>query len=738
MLGERAGAGAARARVSRARAAAPSFPRPPAADSPSPNRQKAATTTKPCLTYSWRDGLSGSTLRLSAGSPAAADPRDQRAEEQAPDALAPELGEHADRELRDRLGEEAVAGRRRGEVPGPRGADRFVTAIERDHRGVAGPAPTLDIGGLVRIVEERLERRALVATVVAPVHRLVEHLEQEHGIGARAQAKHAAQPRVLAMMRRAVFTLRSRRLAVVAVACCVLLAACGGGGGGDGEGSGGASTGNGRHDSTTVAPTRAGQAIEWSDCGDIECRDARGAGGSRRSRRARRSISPSAAVARRVTGSGRCSSIRAGPGARGDPAGAGRGVVLLQRAPRSLRHRRVGPARRRRQHRDRLRRTSSTTSSTPTSRRMTQRRSPRTSPPRTQARERRARNAARRCSRTCRPARPSTTWTRSAPRSARRSSPTSASRTARISARCTPTRIRPTCGRSSSTARSIRRSASRTSRATRRSGFDSALERVPRQLRRATECGFGGSDPHRAYDRLIAQIDAEPLPGEVGGEQRTLGPGEADLGVGERALRREPRAGSILTGALERAATRRRLDVARSSRTPTPDASRAVRYDNSQAAFFGIGCLDAPAPTIDQLPAGRAAGRAGRAGVRRVDHVAVVAVLVVAGAARRVSPRRCTGPGAPPIVVLGTSNDPATPLKWAQALARPARVRAPGRVPRARATPRTAAATQCIDDAVDDYLDHADGPAGRRCAGMTGVRSRSRPSMRIALPRTIL
>ena len=73
------------------------------------------------------------------------------------------------------------------------------------------------------------------------------------------------------MMRRAVFTLRSHRIAVAAVACCVLLAACGGGGGGDGEGSGGASTSTGRHDGTTVAPTRAGQALEWSACGDIEC-----------------------------------------------------------------------------------------------------------------------------------------------------------------------------------------------------------------------------------------------------------------------------------------------------------------------------------------------------------------------------------------------------------------------------------------------------------------------------------
>ena len=247
-----------------------SAPAPPA-DSPESDSPVGGTTTKPCLTYSWRDGLSGSTLRLSAGSPAALTRAISEPRRRLPTPWRPELGEHADRELRDRLGEEAVAGCCRGEVPGPRGADRFVAAVERDHRGVAGAAPTLDIGRVVRIVEQRLERRALVTTVVAPVHRLVEHLEQEHGIGARAQSKHARQPRVLVMMRRAVFTLRSHRIAVAAVACCVLLAACGGGSSGDGEGSGGASTSNGRHDSTTVAPTRAGRALEWSDCGDIEC-----------------------------------------------------------------------------------------------------------------------------------------------------------------------------------------------------------------------------------------------------------------------------------------------------------------------------------------------------------------------------------------------------------------------------------------------------------------------------------
>ena len=263
-------------------------------------------------------------------------------------------------------------------------------------------------------------------------------------------------------------------------------------------------------------------------------------------------------------------------------------------------------------------------------------------------------------------ARLSTTWTRSAPRSARRSSRTSASRTAPISARSTPIAI-PTHVRALVLDGALDPSLGFEDVTRDQAvGFDSALNAFLDNCAR-TDCGFGGSDPHRAYDRLIAQIDAEPLPGEVGGEHRTLGPGEADLGVAS-ALYAGTQGWSILADALKRAArgdgttllaALRRVHRTQARRHVRQLAGRVLRHR-----------LPRRAGTDDRTAAGgRAADRAGRAGVRRVDHVAVGAVLGVARARRRVSPRRCTRTGAPPIVVLGTSNDPATPLKWAQALA---------------------------------------------------------------------
>ena len=86
-------------------------------------------------------------------------------------------------------------------------------------------------------------------------------------------------------------------------------------------------------------------------------------------------------------------------------------------------------------------------------------------------------------------------------------------------------------------------------------GFDSALKAFLDDCAR-NGCRFGGDDPHGAFTRLMAQIEAEPLPGEVDGESRTLGPGEADIGVAE-ALYGGVQAWPDLARALNDAARRR-------------------------------------------------------------------------------------------------------------------------------------------------------------------------------------
>ena len=57
-----------------------------------------------------------------------------------------------------------------------------------------------------------------------------------------------------------------------------------------------------------------------------------------------------------------------------------------------------------------------------------------------------------------------------------------------------------------------------------------------------------------------------------------------------------------------------------------------------------------------------------RATLRRVDRLQRPGLRVLAGP-RRAAAREGHGPGAPPIVVVGTTGDPATPYAWAKALA---------------------------------------------------------------------
>ena len=163
-------------------------------------------------------------------------------------------------------------------------------------------------------------------------------------------------------------------------------------------------------------------------------------------------------------------------------------------------------------------------------------------------------------------------------------------------------------------------------------GFDSALRAFLDDCAR-DDCGFGGSDPQRAYDRLIAQIDAETVPGEIDGETRELGPGEADLGVAS-ALYAGTDGWDILADAL-------RDDRARRRDNPPPPQRHLHRPPDGRGLRQLAACvlrhrMHRRARAVGRRAARRRrTNRTGCARVRCVDHVAVVAVLGVAGSAGR-------------------------------------------------------------------------------------------------------
>jgi pimeloyl-ACP methyl ester carboxylesterase len=227
-------------------------------------------------------------------------------------------------------------------------------------------------------------------------------------------------------------------------------------------------------------------------------------------------------------------------------------------------------------------------------------------------------------------------------------------------------------------------------------------------------CGFAsGGDPFAAFDDLNGQIDAEPIPATVGGEQRTLGPGEFDIGVAS-ALYGGHDAWTALGHALAQAAQGRGDELLAFSDDYTQRRPHG-EYSNETAALYAVSCLDAPSPrslaTVQALA---------RRVARAAPHLGPATVWLGLPCTYWPVPARGAvgpvhAPHAPPILVLGTTEDPATPYAWAQSLT--AQLQS-AHLLTATGESHTSygRGDDCVDGAVDRYLLKLDVPAGgTRC-----------------------
>lgn len=196
-------------------------------------------------------------------------------------------------------------------------------------------------------------------------------------------------------------------------------------------------------------------------------------------------------------------------------------------------------------------------------------------------------------------------------------------------------------------------------------GFDRALDAFVADCEARASCAWrpSGGASKAAFLALSARIDARPVPA---GDRR-VGPSEFLLGVAAflytqetwaplaRGLAQiEAGAGSIVLRGFDALAGRR------------PDGS----YSNDQEANAAVNCADRPAPR-DPAAYARAAAEAARTAPAFGPAIAwsgLVCALWPVPVTGKAQP--ATAPGTPPILVVGTTNDPATPFVWAQALAR--------------------------------------------------------------------
>ena len=194
-------------------------------------------------------------------------------------------------------------------------------------------------------------------------------------------------------------------------------------------------------------------------------------------------------------------------------------------------------------------------------------------------------------------------------------------------------------------------------------GFENDLQRFLDGCAQDRACPFyNGGDPGAAYDQLAAQVDASPIPG---GDGRTLGPGEFDYGVAQALY--SGQAGDTELAQALRAAQRGDGGPMLALTDQYTDRQPDGTYSSELPGYWAISCLDGPdggGPDAYEAAEAQARAAAPRTGVSNLNDTLVCAYWPVPPVTR--APVKVDG--TPPILVIGTTGDPATPLAWAQAL----------------------------------------------------------------------
>ena len=241
-------------------------------------------------------------------------------------------------------------------------------------------------------------------------------------------------------------------------------------------------------------------------------------------------------------------------------------------------------------------------------------------------------------------------------------------------------------------------------------GFEHSLDLFFEHCAATRSCAFHGGDaPAAAYDRLRARVDDDPIDTADG---RGLNGTLFDIGVAQLLYEGED-SWSTLADALAAAEDGDGSDLIAYADLYTGRDDDG-RYDDVQGSFIAIGCADGPpmgdVAAVRAIEA-RAATVAPRLGRSIVNNSLACAFWPV----QAPPPAPLAAPESAPILVLGTRNDPATPLAWARGLAQELGSATLVTVGGARHT-AFASGNGCVDRVVERYLVGLDVPRnGKRC-----------------------
>jgi pimeloyl-ACP methyl ester carboxylesterase len=230
--------------------------------------------------------------------------------------------------------------------------------------------------------------------------------------------------------------------------------------------------------------------------------------------------------------------------------------------------------------------------------------------------------------------------------------------------------------------------------------FEGALTRFLDDCASRPKCPFHeGGNSAKAFDALMASIDREPLPAILFDDDRLVGPGLA-WSATLAALYSEsfwPILASALALAKEGDGSLM-LAISDPFRGRKPNGS----YSNLQDAYVANICLDFAVPTDINTFSGWAAGLETTA-PRFAEFFAYNDLICSFWAVpAQGTPQVVSAKGAPPIVVVGSTGDTATPYAWSVALAD--QLESGVLVTREGEGHTGYADSECVQDAVNAYL----------------------------------
>ncbi|MGV9558656.1 alpha/beta hydrolase [Streptomyces sp. NPDC003522] len=247
-------------------------------------------------------------------------------------------------------------------------------------------------------------------------------------------------------------------------------------------------------------------------------------------------------------------------------------------------------------------------------------------------------------------------------------------------------------------------------------GFETAFRSFTKDCARRPDCPLG-TEAGKVGENLKAffgRLDARPLPtGDANGRRLT----ESLATTGVIAAMYDESTWEQLREAL--ASAMRENDGAGLLVLSDSYYERGVEggYANLMFANAAVNCLDLPAAfdgpdeVREALPAFRKASPVFGEGLAWASLNCAYWPVAATGEPQRIEAR-----GAAPVVVVGTTRDPATPYRWARSLARQL---ASARLLTYRGDGHTAygRGSACIDSAINDYLVRGTPPAdGKTCS----------------------